>query len=297
MAFLATWLAKSVLPNSPIPPSVFHPAVRLGLKQKISLAAAATANIYHALNILQDRLSKAVVTKATRFHHVWAPLWMLQVWAWERFPALNSSPTCPITPASSIIFLRYEGKCSRTVVPEDIINNVINFVDRPYGTHLPGYIKPLLFNDREGERLVRPSNPAEDHEILDFVRIVTPGDLIAVITSEEKQHVPVVQYRPDRVAKQFGLDQGIPRVIPHNSDHEAAWYRFDMEPQFASILKPSKLQTGKDLPAYSKWASKFLSSFKTPPFSLSEVQGTRQKIGGKKRKGEVENVDVSAAGD
>ncbi|KAJ4945347.1 hypothetical protein NE237_019496 [Protea cynaroides] len=144
---------------------------------------------------------------------------------------------------------------SRTVVPEDIINNVINFVDRPYGTHLPGYIKPLLFNDREGERLVRPSNPAEDHEINDFVRIVTPGDLIAIITSEEKQHVPVVQYRPDRVAKQFGLDQGISRVIPHNSDHEAA--------------------------------------------CLSEVQGTRKKIGGKKRKGEVENVDVSvsAAGD
>ncbi|XXG80151.1 hypothetical protein AAC387_Pa09g1085 [Persea americana] len=81
-----------------------------------------------------------------------------------------------------------------------------------------------------------------------------------------------------------------------NSDHKAAWYRFNMEPQFASILKHSKVQTGKDLPAYSKWAPQVPSSFKTPPFSLSEVQGTRKKIGGKKRKGEVKNVDVFTTG-
>lgn len=57
---------------------------------------------------------------------------------------------------------------------------VINFVDKLHGTHIPGYIKPLLFNDREDEYLVRPSNPADDHEILDFVRIVTQSDPIAV---------------------------------------------------------------------------------------------------------------------
>lgn len=106
-------------------------------------------------------------------------------------PALNPSPTCPKPPASPIIFLRYEGKCSRTVVPEDIINNVINFVDRPYGTHLPmrdlGFpcIHPGHIHDRIIETFtvfdplcLKPANRTVALAVMFGVVILSLGDSV-----------------------------------------------------------------------------------------------------------------------
>lgn len=58
VGFLCYWLQRTVLPSGPkqrVPASVWGPAIRMALRENLSLAAAVVAKLYHRLNELSRR--------------------------------------------------------------------------------------------------------------------------------------------------------------------------------------------------------------------------------------------------
>ncbi|XP_058784206.1 protein MAIN-LIKE 2-like [Vicia villosa] len=95
-AFLVYWLSRFVLPADAydtILKSVIPTAIHLANGNRIALAPAVLASIYRDLNLLNSVITKnATMTMKSLRVTIWAPFQLIQIWALERFLALNPRP-------------------------------------------------------------------------------------------------------------------------------------------------------------------------------------------------------------
>jgi len=78
----------------------------------------------------------------------------------------------------------------------------------------------LIYKGREGRRKVRGLQGQEEKEMMEWLFVVTPCELIVNVDPSKVEEIPVVYYRPDRVARQFGLPGTFP--LPFTLQTEAA---------------------------------------------------------------------------
>ncbi|GJS49540.1 aminotransferase-like mobile domain-containing protein [Tanacetum coccineum] len=91
-AFLALWLSRFVFPSpsNVVVKRLCKVAVCLARGVRLALAPAVLASVYKDLSLLKDRISLNDETPVI----VRAPMQLVQIWIWERFPKI--SPKCEI---------------------------------------------------------------------------------------------------------------------------------------------------------------------------------------------------------
>lgn len=197
-AFLAFWLSKFVFPFSSkaarTSTTVLAIAVCLARGTRIALAPAVLASIYKGLTILKAAVAKPVRKRAAVA--VSAPLALVQVWAWERFPALRPSPRW--IGANEPRIARWSGfkhgSCRDWRPALD--SGGEGFQWRPYSRTGAG-----VYTDNERWEIVEGGL---DEEVQSYVRCVRASKIVGV----EEDCVEL--YLPNRVSMQFGIDQDLP---------------------------------------------------------------------------------------
>ena len=92
-SFLSYWLSRFVfpMPLCRIGKQNFPNATLLARGTRIALASAVLSSIYTDLGLLKEKLV-ASTKLDTEEVNLFAPFQFVQLWAWERFPALQPSP-------------------------------------------------------------------------------------------------------------------------------------------------------------------------------------------------------------
>ncbi|KAF7812643.1 protein MAIN-LIKE 2-like [Senna tora] len=218
VAFLSLWLSRFVFPCPTISRDVLPVAIHLARGTQIALAPAVLASIYRDLTHLKTSIEKACARSKlggtsrsiTRYYllessviqiFLMSPLKLVQVWAYKRFPTLNSHP-----PRMLDQNLHHENdyvstfnldSCGQTFKWRPYVNSSPKFYNKDY-------LKSFAYCLRNSE----------------LVGI----DIGSLYTK---------RYLPHRVGMQFGLDQDIPGQVEfHNKDetivdpYKAAWTNY-----------------------------------------------------------------------
>ncbi|XVF03913.1 hypothetical protein REPUB_Repub05bG0034600 [Reevesia pubescens] len=99
-AFLSLWLTRSVFQDfgELIRKRVFPIACRLAKGEVLALGPAVLANIYRELTLLKEAIVGSTKFKGAEVDDcvleitLCSPMQLVQLWAWERFPALQPKP-------------------------------------------------------------------------------------------------------------------------------------------------------------------------------------------------------------
>jgi hypothetical protein len=211
--FLAMWLSLFVLPAPPsdeVRSEVLPVAARLARGGTVALAPAALASIYADLSALK----RHVVSSGERQPFAaWAPLHILQLWVWERFPELRpkeaATPAKSIPPRDAPRALRRWPDARKVFDPRyvhAVLMSPAKFEWAPYGRN--GIAPPWGIYGRR--------DIASRPELLLFAHCLRACELVGMSSIE--------QYRPHRVARQLGYDQDVPGAVARaNSNQFAAW--------------------------------------------------------------------------
>ncbi|XP_077212783.1 uncharacterized protein LOC143847865 isoform X2 [Tasmannia lanceolata] len=262
IGFLAFFLQRSLLPNGPendVPSCVYGPAIRLALGEKLALAPAVMASLYAGFSEIENYLLEGKESSKK----VFAPFWLLQLWAWERFPSI--SPLKRELETDIRVRMLQWGSRWRSSSLADVIWNPDSFIWRPYA---------------------RVEDENQKLEMADFLTIISPNELLAYCNTNSDD-VPLVAYKPYRVARQFGLDQGIPIEMCYTGDVLKAWEKYIEEPTQVEIYVPSHDRTGRADPSYSRWMDEVLSMYKKFKEAArygkgGEEESTRKSLRGRK---------------
>jgi len=246
IAFLALWLSRFVLlapPARTIGHHVIPIAVRLARGARIALAPAVLASLYRDLRKMKDCLGINRKPDAPPLV-VWAPFHILQLWIWERFLALR--------PESSTFVNSDDPRAARWCNVGKKLNyrfvmSVIKSQDeiqwRPYLASFDHWCKPSYFRD-VGDWVF--NNEVADEGLESFVRCLRACELVGLDCVE--------QYLPHRVARQFGLDQDIPSIVPRSSSsREVAWGTLDICAKNLKFYVPSRHFESDVTLQYSIW--------------------------------------------
>uniref|UniRef100_A0A0D9WUK1 Aminotransferase-like plant mobile domain-containing protein n=1 Tax=Leersia perrieri TaxID=77586 RepID=A0A0D9WUK1_9ORYZ len=221
-AFLALWLTRFVLPGHPestMRHSLFPLAVRMARGQRVALAPAVLASLYRDLRDLQAFLSSSPA--AADPLSVYAPFYLLQLWAWERFPALRPAKLhTPINPGDPRAARWHDvtNKISPAVL-RAALNSGNGFVWLPYtiSVHPCGW--------------VRGCHVSGNDALTTLAHCLRACELVGMDCIE--------QYLPHRVAMQFGLDQDVPGDVPRaNDDCVVAWETYHLEGKNVAFFIP-----------------------------------------------------------
>ncbi|XP_066357765.1 uncharacterized protein [Miscanthus floridulus] len=228
-AFLALWLTRFVLPGHPestMRQAVFPIAVRLARGERVALAPAVLASIYRDLREIKAFLGAAgAATTAGDADmlsslSVYSPLHILQLWMWDRFPALRPTKVNPLV-AGDPLAARWHD-LSRKLNPAQIrqaLNTGYNFVWQPYVSSM------------EHTGWVHSSDLAGNDELTSLAHFLRPCELVGMDCIE--------QYLPHRVARQFGLDQDVPGDVHRaNQDWAIAWQTYQLEGKNVAFFIP-----------------------------------------------------------
>ncbi|KAI4981888.1 hypothetical protein ZWY2020_022380 [Hordeum vulgare] len=137
LGFLAYWLAFFVTPRlrpkgGKLPERVFALAARISLGERVALGPAMVANLYAEMDrIVTTRLEEGASSRVD----VWAPLWLLQVWLWERYHRLQPPELkAPEFPLSNVRALYWSRRERKTTQEEDlrVLQDEDCFEWRPY---------------------------------------------------------------------------------------------------------------------------------------------------------------------
>ncbi|XP_066384865.1 serine/threonine-protein phosphatase 7 long form homolog [Miscanthus floridulus] len=201
-AFLSLWLARFVLPvpsdsgSDDIVPGeeVLPIAVRLAHGHSAALAPAALASIYSDLSALHRHF---IHSKRTEAPSVSAPMHILQLWVWDRFPELDpataATASFPDPADAEDVLLPRAARwhdVHRAVDPgyaRAVFRAPKEFLWRPYGSS--------FWVRRRGHGGARAP-------LSSFARCLQVCELVGVDYIE--------QYNPHRVARQLGFDQDVP---------------------------------------------------------------------------------------
>ncbi|XP_034603018.1 uncharacterized protein [Setaria viridis] len=220
LGFLAYWLAFFVTPRmrprgAELPEVALALAARLSLGERISLGPAMVANLYADMD-------KVVVSAATNGVSgrvdVWAPLWLLQVWLWERYVRLRPPQLkAPQFPVSNVRVL-YWTRRKRTTIPEEalqILQEEGCFDWRPYRHNSLNWMRPKWFE--VDTVLVSCRGKAKPEWLLDYIAVISQTVLTGFHGDDMENSV---LYNPHLVARQFGYDQAAPVSIVGEFDFE-----------------------------------------------------------------------------
>ncbi|KAL6878244.1 hypothetical protein ACP4OV_012415 [Aristida adscensionis] len=231
-AFLAMWLSRFVFPAPQfdvVQGEVLPTAVRLARGHSVALAPAVLAHIYDDLSSLKRHV---VMGKGTEVINVSAPMEILQLWVWERFPELrpemaSSSPNGVISATAVPRVARWQG-ASKTLNPNyvrAVLMSPKDFLWRPYS----------LLQETHGGSWVhgQDAETARSNAMLSFARCLHPCDLVGMDS--------IKQYCPQRVALQLGFDQDVPEMAVRLNTEcwVKVWETYDIENERFVFADPS----------------------------------------------------------
>ncbi|RLN17265.1 uncharacterized protein C2845_PM02G08860 [Panicum miliaceum] len=230
-AFLSLWLSRFVLPSPPLDvvhPGTFPVAVRLARGQSVALAPAALASIYSDLSALKRRLG--LRNRKEPPFGVFAPMRILQLWVWERFPELR--PEMAKSPAPDINGVPRVARWhdARSVLDTrwyvyGVLMSPKEFEWRPYGS------SSVALQPKTCGCWVRGPDITRSKALLSFTRCLHACEFVGMKCIEK--------YRPHRVARQLGFDQDVPgNVVRVNSRWEEAWDTYNIEAKTLAFIVP-----------------------------------------------------------
>lgn len=221
LGFLAYWLGFFVTPRlrsrgGELPELAFALAARLSLGERISLGPALVANLYADM----DRVvtNSAVPDGVGARVDIWAPLWLLQIWMWERYKRLCPPQLkAPQFPVSNVRVLHWSRR-KRTTMPEEalqILQDQACFEWRPYRYNSLNWMEPKWFN--VDTVLVSCRGKDKPEWLLDYIAVISQ----TVLTGFQGDDMDnTVLYNPHLAARQFGYDQAAPVPIVGEFDIE-----------------------------------------------------------------------------
>ncbi|XP_062200223.1 uncharacterized protein LOC133902915 [Phragmites australis] len=220
LGFFAYWLAFFVTPwlrarSVELPERVFALAARLSLGERIALGPAMVANLYADMDKI---VTFAVADRVSGRIDVRAPLWLLQVWMWERYKRLRPPQLkAPQFPISSVRVLHWSQR-KRTSTPEEALQVLLDeacFDWRPYLYNSLNWMEPKWFN--VDSILVSCRGEDKPEWLVDYIAIIRQ----TVLTGWYGDNMDnSVLYNPHLVARQFGYDQAVPVSIIHEFESE-----------------------------------------------------------------------------
>ncbi|KAF0931483.1 hypothetical protein E2562_004605 [Oryza meyeriana var. granulata] len=225
-AFLALWLTRFVLPGHPestMRHSLFPLAVRMARGDRVALAPAVLASIYRDLRELKAYLSSASAAATGELLSplsVYAPFYLLQLWAWERFPALRPAKQNPIKDGEPRA-ARWHDVSNKIdpAVLRGVLSSGNRFVWQPYTIS----VQPCGW--------VRGCHVSGNDELTSLAHCLRSCELVGMDCIE--------QYLPHRVAMQFGLDQDVPGDVQRaNQDCGVAWETYHLEGKNVAFFIP-----------------------------------------------------------
>uniref|UniRef100_A0A0D9VVN2 Aminotransferase-like plant mobile domain-containing protein n=1 Tax=Leersia perrieri TaxID=77586 RepID=A0A0D9VVN2_9ORYZ len=227
-AFLAMWLSLHVFPAAPfdvVRAEVLPIAARLARGHAVALAPAALATIYSDLSALNRYIN---LEKRYQAFVVWAPLQIVQLWLWKRFPELRPPEMADPDGNGSIPREAHLHNALRQLDPvyvHAVFMSPNKFEWRPYGS------SSFVLPPEMGSRRVHGQDIATNTQLLSFILCLRACELVGMRCIEH--------YRPHRVAKQLGFDQDVPGTLARvNSNWVAAWGTYRMEPEKFVFIVP-----------------------------------------------------------
>uniref|UniRef100_A0A0D9XY91 Aminotransferase-like plant mobile domain-containing protein n=1 Tax=Leersia perrieri TaxID=77586 RepID=A0A0D9XY91_9ORYZ len=247
-AFLATWLSLYALPAPPfksVRPELFPVAARLARGKAVALAPAALASIYNDLTALRHYLDAVSVSGADdgrpRQPFVsWAPLHIVLLWVWERFPKLRPAAIAGVHGAPRAARWHNARKMFDAGYIRAMFMSPVGFEWRPYGSS-SGFAMPM----EKAGCWVHGRDIGRSRELMSFARCLRPCELVGLRCIE--------QYLPHRVARQLGFDQDMPGFVARaNSNSTVAWATYKMDPQGVKFIVPCH-ELGGVTVEYKQW--------------------------------------------
>ncbi|XP_047047470.1 uncharacterized protein LOC124652498 [Lolium rigidum] len=262
-AFLAMWLSLFVLPAPPfdvIRADVLPVAAMLARGECVALAPAALASIYSDLSALNRYMNLA---KRYQPFVAWAPLHILQLWVWARFPELR--PEMAITARSQPWAARWH-EVNKEIDPmylHAVFMSPREFEWRPYGSS--SFAPP----PEKACSWVHGRDIARSKQLQSFAQCLRACELVGMRCIE--------QYNPHRVARQLGFDQDVPGSVARvNSNWEIAWGTYMMEPRkFAFIVPQYMLGVTID---YAQWWEPYSSACATAVANSAKLKKFRALV-------------------
>ena len=222
-AFVALWLSVYVFPGGPeegVNPRLFLLAIRIAKGERFALAPFYLGSFYRRLDLYHHA---SVRSKGRYVIYSHVDLMFLQLFIYERFHEY----TCQVGEQDS------QGSISRVMAPlnrrpvkllSNVIDDVGKFIFRPYLIKKAGYEDCSKSYPDRADILVTLIDAREKVDIFDagFILWCTPGYLPSLQDSKNSvscfMEQRVMVYSPHRVARQFGFDQGVPRLISPSQD-------------------------------------------------------------------------------
>ena len=249
-AFLSLWLSRYVLPSNSvgtIQKSVFPIAIHLARGTKIALAPAVLARIYRDLRLLKEKMETFGVQGEGNLKRInlWAPLQLLQMWVWERFPKLSPMPNITFDgqPRSA--------RWSKPKIPRK--NDVSLVIDsakesfkwRPYCASRDNCSVLAKFYSEDPKWVLASSTI--DSVLQSYARLIRASYLVGLDCIEP--------YLPHRVSMQFGFDQDIPGAFSQlkSSTPEISWNNYSRPVKDVKLYIPSRLCVSGVTMRYSEW--------------------------------------------
>ncbi|XP_050217311.2 protein MAIN-LIKE 2-like [Mercurialis annua] len=249
-AFLSYWLAAFVFHDSEriLKAQVFPIAIRLAKGEIVALAPSVLASIYRDLGLLKATLLSVSEIETTENCSdvlaltLWSPFHLVQLWAWERFPAFRKNPNF-VKNGEPRSALWHSVKCKKVGNVRLALDSAANtFCWRPYTTRSQGSYLPNIYKEK-AEWKDLDTNP----ELFQIALCMRSSELVGLSCVE--------QYLPHRVARQFGLDQDIPsEIVRPNEFPELAWINY-IRPfcSNAKLYVPSKFSEPGVTVKYLEW--------------------------------------------
>ncbi|XP_058220044.1 uncharacterized protein LOC131330469 isoform X1 [Rhododendron vialii] len=242
-AFLVLWLSRHVFPYgyNVINRNVHSIAIHLARGTRIALAPAVLSWLYRDLRQLKNALLSKRMRKVGL--RLWAPLQMVQIWAWERFLTLRPQPN-PLKPGEPRM-ARWNKMKNKNIENVGMALNSARecFQWRPYAISEKNWVFPKFYIERE-EWVSVCLGMDKDFEL--FARFLRPSELVGLDCLE--------CYLPHRVAMQFGMDQDLPGLVVRlNDTAEIAWENYSRPIKNGRLYVPSRLFKSDVTTRYLEW--------------------------------------------
>nr|XP_016451371.1 PREDICTED: uncharacterized protein LOC107776071 [Nicotiana tabacum] len=249
IALLTLWLSRYVLPSKSyykVDRALFPIAIHLSQGIPVAFAPAVLASIYRDLTLLKQFIissfkhpeqSNYRCIEDTSDLILRAPLHIVQLWAWERFPSLLLKPSV-INFGEPRVARWHKVKKARCVDPRSAIDSAAElFLWRPYAIDtVKNWDINKFYKEKEEYVVVGPN---VGREILMFARLIRASELVGMDCVE--------LYNPHRVSMQFGFDQDVPGCVNH------AWRYYDRPIKDAKLYIPSRFFQSDVSKRYLEW--------------------------------------------